>query len=281
MLDLVHQKVNVFFKNFSKIDFIFILLNTGTSLHRYVLFVFKQSGKINTQSIPNGAMKDRFGFNTRAFIAKHKLSPVAGNFFLAQVDDYVRERRAKLLEDGFKAHQVVPDVVDSVPKYCAEVVYPNGMLILSHGDELHPRDVKDIPAILAWPTEEGALYTLLFVDPDAPSRADPHLGQFLHWLVLNISGNDISSGDTISQFIGSGPPEGTALHRYVYLIYKQSDKINWTKERISNRSATGRSNFKVCDFVKEHNLGELVAGSLYQAQFDSYVPTLHAQLGFK
>lgn len=138
-------------------------MKTGTSLHRYVLFVLKQTGKIDAQTIPNGSMKDRFGFSTRNFIAQQgKLSPVSANFFLAQVDDFVREQRAKLLETGFIKHQVVPDVVDSVPKYCAEVVYPNGTLILSHGDELAPRLVKDIPAILAWPTEPGALYTLFF-----------------------------------------------------------------------------------------------------------------------
>lgn len=245
------------------------------------MLVFKQSGKIDAQSIPNGSMKDRFGFNTRTFIAQHKLFPVAGNFYLAQVDDFVRENRAKLVESSFKTHQIVPDVVDSAPKYCAEVVYPSGIIIVFHGDELKPLEVKDIPAIIAWPSEAGAMYTLLFVDPDAPSRADPHLGQFLHWGVVNISGNDITSGDTIAQFIGSGPPADSGLHRYVYLVYKQSGKINWTKERITDRSAVGRGNFKARDFAKEHNLGELVAGSLYQAQFDNYVPTLHVQLGFK
>lgn len=127
------------------------------------------------------------------------------------------------------------------------------------------------------------LFTLFFfVDPDAPSRSDPHLGQFLHWAVLNISGCNLNSGDTIAEFIGSGPPAKSGLHRYVFLVYKQSGKINWIKEKITNRSATGRSNFKVRDFLNEHNLGELVAGSLYQAQFDNdYVPVLHAQLGFK
>lgn len=262
----MHRKVSLELAARHDLSWFNFASSTGTKLHRYVILVFKQSAKIDAQSIPSGTLKDRLGFNTRALIAQHKLSLVAGNFYLAQCDDSVRERRAKLVEAAFKTHQIVPDVVDQVPKFCAEVVYPNGTLILSHGDELTPTVVKDIPSVFAWPAETDALYTVLFVDPDAPSRADPRLSQFLHWQVVNVKGNDISTGDTIAKFIGSGPPKDTGLHRYAFLVYRQSGKINWTKERISNKSTTGRSNFKVRDFVKEHHLGELVAGSLYQAQ---------------
>ena len=31
--------------------------------------------------------------------------------------------------------------------------------------------------------------------------------EFLHWLVVNIPNNDIGSGETISEYIGSGPPK--------------------------------------------------------------------------
>ena len=29
-----------------------------------------------------------------------------------------------------------------------------------------------------------------------------------HWLVVNIPNNDISSGETLSEYVGSGPPKG-------------------------------------------------------------------------
>lgn len=47
------------------------------------------------------------------------------------------------------------------------------------------------------------------LDPDAPSRADPKFGQFQHWLVTNIPGNDVSKGDELTAYIGSGAPKGT------------------------------------------------------------------------
>lgn len=49
---------------------------------------------------------------------------------------------------------------------------------------------------------------LLNSDPDAPSRADPKFREWHHWLVGNIPGNDIKSGEVLSEYVGSGPPQG-------------------------------------------------------------------------
>ena len=59
--------------------------------------------------------------------------------------------------------------------------------------------------------------SLITVDPDAPSRADPKWGEWRHWLVVNIPGCEVSKGEALSIYIGSGPPQGTGLHRYVFL----------------------------------------------------------------
>lgn len=74
------------------------------------------------------------------------------------------------------------------------------------------------------------------VDPDAPSRRNPKNREYRHWLVMNIPGNDISKGDEVIQFIGSGAPKKTGLHRYVYLVYKQPNgQIEHTEPRSTNR----------------------------------------------
>lgn len=53
------------------------------------------------------------------------------------------------------------------------------------------------------------MQSTLFLDPDAPSRADPKFREWHHWLVANIPGNDVSKGETLSEYVGSGPPQGT------------------------------------------------------------------------
>lgn len=44
------------------------------------------------------------------------------------------------------------------------------------------------------------------------------------------------------------------------------------------RSRTQRWNSSTLTFVTKYNLGDPIAGNFYQAQYDDYVPILHAQL---
>ncbi|CAG9857778.1 unnamed protein product [Phyllotreta striolata] len=174
-------------------------------------------------------------------------------------------------------HGVVPDVVDVAPSTVLEVSYPTGVQP-DLGNILTPTQVKDPPA-LKWPAEDEALYTVCMTDPDAPSREDPKFREWHHWLVGNVPGNDIAKGEVLSEYVGSGPPKGTGLHRYVFLVYKQPDRIQFDEKKLTNRSGDGRGKFSIRKFAVKYNLGQPVAGNLYQAEFDDYVPLLYKQLG--
>ncbi|XP_026823250.1 protein D3-like [Rhopalosiphum maidis] len=63
-----------------------------TGLHRYVFLVYKQPSKLvfNEPHISNRTAENRFKFSIHNFSKKYKLgTPVAGNFYLAQYDDFV------------------------------------------------------------------------------------------------------------------------------------------------------------------------------------------------
>jgi len=49
-----------------------------------------------------------------------------------------------------------------------------------------------------WPVESNQFYTVMLVDPDAPSRFNATLKSVLHWLAVNIPGNQISMGETVA-----------------------------------------------------------------------------------
>ena len=172
---------------------------------------------------------------------------------------------------------IIPDVISCAPKELCNVFYPSGAFA-KEGNVLTPTQVKNEPKV-TWTAEEGAFYTLCMTDPDAPSRADPKLREWQHWLVGNIPGTDISKGEVLSAYVGSGPPEGTGLHRYVFLIYKQSGKLEFDEKRLPNNSGDGRDGFKIAEFAQKYALGNPVSGNFYLAEWDDYVPTLYKQLG--
>ncbi|XP_058467298.1 protein D3-like [Malaya genurostris] len=177
---------------------------------------------------------------------------------------------------AFEENGIVPDVIAESPQALLQVSYPSGLKI-NLGNELTPTQVKHQPSV-SWEAEPNALYTLIMTDPDAPSRVNPKLREWKHWLVANIPGSDVASGDTIAEYISSAPPEGSGLHRYVFLVYKQpGGKVQFDEPKQSNRNPN-RGKFQAAELARKYNLGTPVAGNFYQAQYDDYVPQVYATL---
>ncbi|XP_058467300.1 protein D2-like [Malaya genurostris] len=177
----------------------------------------------------------------------------------------------------FKSHKIVPDVIPVPPSALLHISYPDEQKV-NLGNILMPKQVKDIPEV-QWTVEPNTYYTLCMTDPDAPSRNAPKFREWHHWLVGNIPGTDLERGDVLSEYIGAAPPKKTGLHRYVFLVYQQSGKLNFSEPRLSNRSSQGRGKFSIQKFSEKYQLGVPVAGNFFQAQFDEYVPKLYRQLG--
>ncbi|KAM4808475.1 phosphatidylethanolamine-binding protein 1-like [Rhinophrynus dorsalis] len=150
------------------------------------------------------------------------------------------------------------------------------------GQVLTPTQVQNRPTSIEWDgMDSNKLYTLILTDPDAPSRKNPKFREWHHFLVVNMKGNDINSGCVLSDYVGSGPPKGTGLHRYVWLVYEQTELLKCDEQILCNRSGDHRGMFKVASFCKKYKLGTPVAGTCYQAEWDDYVPKLYEQLSSK
>ena len=78
--------------------------------------------------------------------------------------------------------------------------------------------------------------------------------------------------------MGAGPPQGTGLHRYVFLIYGQPRKLEFTEPKLTNRSGANRGKFSIRKLAEKYGLGEPIAGNFFQAEWDDYVPKLYKQL---
>lgn len=178
--------------------------------------------------------------------------------------------------DNLTKELVIPDVIDVKPSASIGIEWPSGVTA-QQGNELTPTQVKDQPKF-SFDAKPDKLYTLAMVDPDAPSRQEPKLREILHFMIANIPGSDVSKGDTFAEYIGSGAPDKTGLHRYIFLLFEQKEKLKSDLMNIKKTSRVGRVNFSIRNFAKEHNLGDPISANFFLAQYDPYVPKLHAQL---
>lgn len=119
-------------------------------------------------------------------------------------------------------------------RFSIQVSYPNDVTV-DLGKELGTSQVIDKPQV-KWEAEKDAYYTLMMIDPDAPARKFPMLGEVRHWLVMNIPESAVENGDEVIEYRGSGAPRFTGLHRYIFLVYKQpNSKITHNEPRASNK----------------------------------------------
>ncbi|XP_058058128.1 protein D2-like [Anopheles bellator] len=199
-----------------------------------------------------------------------RMSSVVALLVLAAV---VHEGASSPTSEAFERNHIVPDLVATAPEGPLTVTYPSGAKVVL-GNELTPTEVKDKPT-LHWDAKQDVLYTVLMADPDAPSRSNPEMRSWKHWLVGNVPGAQIADGTVLADYIGSGPPQGTGLHRYVFLVYQQSSNVTFDETALSSRNPN-RGQWSVAEFTEKYQLGVPVAGNFYQAQYDDYVPELYA-----
>ncbi|KAI8336082.1 phosphatidylethanolamine-binding protein [Chlamydoabsidia padenii] len=122
---------------------------------------------------------------------------------------------------------IIPNLVDKnfSPKSLLSVYY--GDQPMKIGSFLSTKQTANPPRIQFAPADD-AHYTLMMIDPDAPTMANPGLSPWRHWVVVNIPGNqqDLAKAAStqLSTYIGPAPPPNTGNHRYIFLLYKQTDK---------------------------------------------------------
>jgi hypothetical protein len=181
----------------------------------------------------------------------------------------------RLIMEGISAAPA--DIVDEILASKIIITYPNGKTV-EFGQELTPTDVQDEPQV-SWEADPAKYYTLVMFDPDAPTREDPKLADVKHWLVVNILGCDVKSGEVIAEYVGSLTPKGNGLHRYIFLVFEQKGKMAFGDEpKCVKLSRANRIGWSTREFIKKNNLGKVFAGNYYLAQWDESVDERRKQL---
>ncbi|XP_020997034.1 protein TWIN SISTER of FT-like [Arachis duranensis] len=157
---------------------------------------------------------------------------------------------------------VIGDVVDPfVSCVSLRIVYHNNSEVVN-SLELKPSQIINQPRVDVGGDDFRTFYTLIMVDPDAPSPTHPNMREYLHWLVMNIPG---TTGTSFGQeIVGYESPRPIAgIHRMVFVLFKQMRR----QEVI--HPPRWRNNFNTRDFAQVYNLGSPVAALYFNCQRES------------
>jgi len=160
------------------------------------------------------------------------------------------------VERKFKEAKLDKDLGITAPKKLLEVKYGSQQVKL--GETLQKDKTGQQPTV-KFEKIKDKLVTLIMVDPDAPSQTNATNRSWLHWLIVNIRENDISSGKVVAEYNGPAPPSGSGPHRYVLLVLPQSDSIE-------NIPQIPRPKFDIAKFIRDYSLAEPTYGNFYTVE---------------
>ncbi|XP_003743877.1 protein D2 [Galendromus occidentalis] len=174
-----------------------------------------------------------------------------------------------ILKQKFEEHGLVPDVIGKAPGRLVKVYYgENGTL--QPGEVLPQDQIQGEPEKVSWEADPDELYTLIMTDIDAPSKENRSDGDEKRWLVVNIPGYGLAEGEVRSPYEPPQPAAGTGLHRFIFLVYKQSQTLNSTDEDPEPETTTGESEtstpWTINDFARVNELGDPIAGNFFRVE---------------
>ncbi|KAK3229103.1 hypothetical protein Dsin_000984 [Dipteronia sinensis] len=162
--------------------------------------------------------------------------------------------------DPLVVGRVIGDVLDPFTKSVSMTVTYNNKEI-TNSCELKRSQIANKPRVDIGGDDLGTFYTLVMVDPDAPSPSEPSLREYLHWLVTNIPA---TTGATYGQEVVcyESPKPNVGIHRYVFVLFRQLG-------RQTVYAPGWRQNFITKDFAELYNLGSPVAAVYFNSQRDN------------
>ncbi|XP_074644133.1 large ribosomal subunit protein mL38-like [Tubulanus polymorphus] len=149
------------------------------------------------------------------------------------------------------------------------------------GNRIPAQEAVSAPYI-SYDAADNSLWTLVMTCPDEHLQHQDK--EYIHWFIGNIPGSDVSKGEVICDYLQPIPARGTGFHRYVFVLYKQEKKIDFSKEkRPQDCVSLKERTFSTLDFYREHQ-DHMTPASLafFLSEWDHSVQdTFRHQLGMR
>ncbi|ORX61474.1 PEBP-like protein [Hesseltinella vesiculosa] len=170
---------------------------------------------------------------------------------------------------SLKKNQLIPDVWGEDETISTstmlQVEYPDNRDV-AFGNTLLVSQTQTCPTVRFVPPDEEAQYTLMMIDPDAPSREQREFGPWRHWVVVNIKAGDVHLGQQHTPYTGPGPLPNSGEHRYIFLLFQQAQQDKMFPA-MAHEGRLQRRCFAFKDFASDHSL-ELVAMNYFLCPSD-------------
>lgn len=188
--------------------------------------------------------------------------------------------QAQAIQAHFLNAHIVPELLSSFnPTAILSLNFP-GVGDVNPGQLLTRDQTGPTPAVTISPVESSdkfdGTYTIIMVDADIVD-ADLSQGENRHWLLNGVkitNGKiDNSSATAITPYAGPGPAAGSGPHRYTVILYQQPSTFS---APTGFTGTLGVSKMNLDSYVKDSNLGPLVAANYFQVQEGTPTVSLHS-----
>ncbi|KAL3492126.1 phosphatidylethanolamine-binding protein [Aspergillus germanicus] len=170
------------------------------------------------------------------------------------------QSHAEALSASLAAANLVPGSAPLIP----DSFTPTTALGIAFGDKavslgnlFRVSEVKVAPTV-SFANEDNApetsSYTLLLVDPDAPTPDDPKFAYWRHWVVSRLKPSDNAEGKVLTEYLGPGPKDDSRPHRYLFLLFREPEALALEKEDVGGEEFVQRRSFQAADFTAKHGL---------------------------
>ncbi|KAK1446462.1 hypothetical protein CCUS01_12427 [Colletotrichum cuscutae] len=204
---------------------------------------------------------------------------------LAHNDMPPRSMSTTEFRQAFMQAGIVPDVMGSfdpmVSFYAGYKASDGDKALLMPGTKLKMKETKfpfefSVENIMkAGNVTRNSRFVLYMIGPDSPTRESPTERNMRHYLAGNftleqtksevLSSAMIMKNSTpaLNDYMAPEPKAGSGMHRYVYLLYVQPEKLNKMGFDAMGVDKMNRKNFNISQFRKQAGLGRPIGGTYF------------------
>lgn len=119
-------------------------------------------------------------------------------------------------------------------------------------------------------SKKDSYWTLIATNPDGNFNSSD--SEYVHWFISNIPNGDVSKGETLVEYMQPIPPKGIGYQRYIFVLYKQNSKLDFSGYKVNKSNDIEKRTFKTFDFYKKYQDDITPAGlAFFQSDWDESI----------